>query len=55
MNFKFYDTRISFPHKDGKYIWWSKQLGHIPVTWINGRWYFLNNDRIPGSLVRWWK
>ena len=55
MNFNFHDATTALPVGSGIYTWWSRQLGHITVKWIEGQWFFMNGDMIPNNLVKWWK
>lgn len=54
MNFKsLHDSRFSLPATPGKYTWWSRYLGFLPVIWTGNRWTLLNGDKI--ESVRWYR
>ena len=55
MKWDFNDGRKVIPASPGKFTWWSHFLGHIQVMWIDGAWRFMNGERIPDGLVRWWR
>lgn len=52
---KFKDSREVLPEEPGKYVWFSKLLGNIPIIWDGENFKTLSGDILSKKTVRYWR